>query len=156
MGGSGISVKCSPKVGLQWLLRGGGLFGGHVHADRYNAGEKVWFWIATLGGLVVIISGVVLDFPIFGQTRATMEFYLIVHGIAAGVLIAVSFGHIYMGTAALEGTFEVMKTGYCDSNWAKDHHDIWYEKVKGGGEPAPQDSAETNPDSEQRGSTGSA
>jgi formate dehydrogenase subunit gamma len=85
-----------------------------------------------------------------------MEFYLVVHGIAAVVLIAVSFGHIYMGTAALEGTFEVMKTGYCDSNWAKDHHDIWYEKVKGGGEPAPQDSAETNPDSEQRGSTGSA
>jgi formate dehydrogenase subunit gamma len=146
----------SPKVDLQWLMRGGGLFGGHAHADRYNAGEKVWFWIASLGGLVVIISGVVLDFPIFGQTRATMEFYLVVHGIAAVVLIAVSFGHIYMGTAALEGTFEVMKTGYCDSNWAKDHHDIWYEKVKGGGEPAPQDSAETNPDSEQRGSTGSA
>jgi formate dehydrogenase subunit gamma len=119
----------SPKIDLQWLLRGGGLFGGHAHAERYNAGEKAWFWIATLGGLVVIISGVVLDFPIFGQTRATMEFYLVVHGIAAVVLIAVSIGHIYMGTAALEGTFEVMKTGYCDANWARDHHDLWYEKV---------------------------
>lgn len=143
----------SPKIDLQWLLRGGGLFGGHAHADRYNAGEKAWFWIATLGGLVVIISGVVLNFPIFGQTRATMEFYLVVHGIASVVLIAVSFGHIYMGTAALEGTFEVMKTGYCDTNWARDHHDLWYEKVKDGVEPAQQNPTQATTESGQPEST---
>ena len=120
----------SPKLDLQWILNGGGLFGKHVSSDRFNAGEKGWFWIAALVGLAIIISGMVLDFPIFGQTRATMEFYLTVHSIAAVIIIVASFGHIYMGTAALEGTFEVMKTGYCDSNWAKEHHDIWYEKVK--------------------------
>ena len=125
------------KIDLKWLASGGGMFGKHAHADRYNAGEKFWFWLASIGGLVVIISGLVLDFPIFGQTRATMEFYHFVHSIAAVVLILVSFGHIYMGTAALEGTFEVMQTGYCDANWAKDHHDLWYEKVKdsAGAEP---------------------
>jgi formate dehydrogenase subunit gamma len=144
------------KVDLLWILKGGGLFGGHAHADRYNAGEKIWFWIASIGGLVAIISGVVLDFPIFGQTRATMEFYHMVHSIAAVVLIFVAFGHIFLGTAAMEGTFEVMKTGYCDSNWAKEHHDLWYEKVKDSGEPAPQDSTRSNTDSEQRGSTDSA
>ena len=143
------------KIDLQWLMRGGGLFGGHAHADRYNAGEKAWFWIASLGGLAAIISGMVLDFPIFGQTRATMEFYHMIHSVAAVVLICVAFGHIFMGTAALEGTFEVMKTGYCDSNWAKEHHDLWYEKVKDGGEPAPQSPAETSTESEQRGSTDS-
>jgi formate dehydrogenase subunit gamma len=119
-----------PGIDLKWLMSGGGMFGKHAHAGRYNAGEKFWFWLASLGGLVVVVSGLVLDFPIFGQTRATMEFYHIIHSIAAVVLIVVSFGHIYMGTAALEGTFEVMQTGYCDANWAKDHHDLWYEKVK--------------------------
>ncbi len=119
-----------PKLDFQWVIRGGGLFGKHVSAPRYNAGEKLWFWIAAIGGLAVIISGLVLDFPIFGQTRATMEFYHVVHSISAIVLICVSMGHIYMGTAALEATFEVMKTGYCDENWAKDHHDLWYQEVK--------------------------
>lgn len=119
-----------PGIDLKWLASGGGMFGKHAHSECYNAGEKGWFWLATLGGLVVVVSGLVLDFPIFGQGRATMEFYHIVHSIAAVVLIVVSFGHIYMGTAALEGTFEIMQTGYCDSNWAKDHHDLWYEKVK--------------------------
>lgn len=129
----------SPKLDLQWLLKGGGLFGKHASSDRYNAGEKLWFWLASIVGLAVIISGMVLDFPIFGQTRATMEFYHWVHSISAIILIVVSFGHIYMGTAALEATFEVMKTGYCDSNWAKEHHDLWYEKVKDTAEPTPRD-----------------
>ena len=120
----------SPKLDLQWLAKGGGMFGKHAHVDRFNAAEQFWFWLATIGGLVVVVSGLVIDFPIFGQTRETLEFYHFIHGIAAVVLIVVSFGHIYMGTAALEGTFEVMQTGYCDANWAKDHHDLWYEKVK--------------------------
>ena len=120
----------SPKIDFQWLMKGGGLFGGHASSDRYNAGEKGWFWIAALVGITVVVSGMVLDFPIFGQTRETLEFYHVIHSISAIVLIVASFGHIYMGTAAMEGTFEVMKTGYCDSNWAKEHHDLWYEKVK--------------------------
>jgi len=119
-----------PAIDLKWLASGGGMFGKHAHAECYNAGEKFWFWLASIGGLVVVVSGLVLDFPIFGQTRQTLEYYHFLHGLAAVVLILVSFGHIYMGTAALEGTFEVMQTGYCDANWAKDHHDLWYEKVK--------------------------
>lgn len=121
-----------PKLDLQWILKGGGLFGKHVSSDRYNAGEKGWFWIAALVGLAAVISGMVLDFPIFGLGREMMDFYYLVHSIAAIILIVASFGHIFMGTIAMEGTFEVMKTGYCDSNWAKEHHDLWYEKVKQG------------------------
>jgi formate dehydrogenase subunit gamma len=135
----------SPKIDLQWLLKGGGLFGKHAHAPRYNAGEKLWFWLASIVGLAVIISGLVLDFPIFDQTRSTMQFYHWVHSIAAVVLIVVSFGHIYMGTAALEATFEVMQTGYCDSNWAKEHHDLWYEEVKDSEEPVPQQQTQPDP-----------
>jgi len=143
----------SPKLDLQWLLKGGGLFGKHASSDRYNAGEKVWFWLASIVGLAVIISGMVLDFPIFEQTRATMEFYHWVHSVSAIILIVVSFGHIYMGTAALEATFEVMKTGYCDANWAKEHHDLWYEKVKDSGESVSQDQAQASVAPEQREST---
>ena len=141
-----------PQPGLdwKWLASGGGLFGKHAHADRYNAGEKFWFWLATMGGLVVVVSGLVLDFPIFGQTRETIEFYMFIHGIAAMVLIVVSFGHIYMGTAALEGTFEVMKTGYCDANWARDHHDLWYERVKDTGGVEETKSAAAQPGMAQR------
>ena len=82
----------------------------------------------TLVGGAIIVSGLVLDFPIFGQTRQTMEFYHIIHTIAATIVIMIAIGHIYMATIAMDGALETMKTGYCDSNWAKEHHDLWYEK----------------------------
>ena len=115
---------------IPWVLRGGGLFGGrHASSGRYNAGEKVWYWFAALGGAVLVVSGLVLDFPNFGQSRETMEFYHMLHGVSAAAVLAFAFGHIYMGTAAMEGAFETMATGECDENWAKEHHDLWYEEV---------------------------
>lgn len=56
----------------------------------------------------------------------------VVHAVAAFGLLAASFGHIFMGTVAMEGAFEAMKTGYCDESWAKEHHDLWYEEIKTG------------------------
>ena len=122
------------KVDLAWLLKGGGMFGGHASSYCYNAGEKMWFWLAMLGGLLVVVTGLVLDFPIFGQDRGMMAFSHVVHTISAVIILAVALGHIYMGTIAVEGAFEGMATGYCDANWAKEHHDLWYDKVKAGSE----------------------
>ena len=102
------------KVDLAWILKGGGLFGGHASSYCYNAGEKMWFWLAMLGGLLVVATGLVLDFPIFGQDRGVMGFAHVVHTISAVVILAVALGHIYMGTIAVEGAFEGMATGYCD------------------------------------------
>ena len=130
---------------LNWIAKGGGLFGGHASSHRYNAGEKGWFWIAMLGGSVVVVTGLILDFPIFGQNRETMGLTHVLHSMSALVILAASFGHIYMGTIGTQGTFEIMKTGYCDANWAKEHHDLWYEDMKAQGKigtgPKPESEA---------------
>jgi len=115
---------------INWLLNGGGMLGKHASAGRYNAAEKLWFWLAMFGGAAIIVSGLVLNFPIFDQSRQIMGLYLIIHAIASVIVLAVAFGHIYMGTVAMEGALESMTTGYCDTNWAKAHHDEWYEEVK--------------------------
>lgn len=125
------------KEDLLWILKGGGLLGTHASSHRYNAGEKSWFWLAMLGGAVVVASGLVLDFPQFGQDRADMTLAHMVHSVGAVLILAASFGHIYMGTIAMEGAFEVMATGYCDANWAREHHDLWYEDVADSAEPKP-------------------
>ncbi len=116
-------------VDFKWLLKLGGLFGGHPDAGRYNAGEKLWFWLAILGGAVVVSSGLVLDFPIFGQDRELMQQSTVVHAIGAVIVLAASFGHMYLGTVGMEGAFESMQTGYCDANWAKEHHNLWFDEM---------------------------
>ena len=116
---------------MTWLLKGGGMLGGgHVSAGRFNAGEKIWFWIAIMGGLVLSVSGLVLDFAVFGQGREVMEISHVLHSIAALVVISVSFGHIYLGTIGVEETLGSMTTGFVDEAWAATHHDRWYAEVK--------------------------
>ena len=116
---------------MTWLLKGGGMLGGgHVSAGRFNAGEKIWFWIATLGGMVLCVTGLILDFAVFGQGREIMALSHVLHGIVALLVITVSFGHIYLGTAGVEGTLGSMTTGDVDEAWAKSHHDRWYAEVK--------------------------
>ncbi len=117
-----------------WIRKAGGLISGeHVPSGRFNFGEKAWFWggVAVLG-LIVAGSGLVLDFPNFGQLRATMQWANVIHATASILLIALSLGHIYLGTIGLEGAYRAMRTGYVDETWAKEHHALWYEDAKAG------------------------
>src|SRR5262249_28172489 len=83
-----------------YLRKAGGLVSGeHVPAGRFNAGEKAWFWFGvTALGIVISASGLVLDFPNFGQTRETMQIANIVHATSTVLFMAMSLGHIYLGT----------------------------------------------------------
>jgi formate dehydrogenase subunit gamma len=114
---------------LKWMAKGGGMFGGHVSAGRFNAGEKTWFWLVIIFGFSLCVTGLILDFAVLGQGREIMALSHMIHGISALILISVSFGHIYLGTIGVEGTLDSMTTGYVDENWAKSHHDLWYEEM---------------------------
>ena len=123
---------------MKWLLRLGGIIGkGHVPSGRYNAGEKIWFWGGVLFlGVVVSISGLVLDFPNFDQTRATMQTANIIHLIGAGLFMVGGLGHIYLGTLGMAGAYDAMRTGVVDEEWAREHHELWYNDIKSGKESA--------------------
>ena len=78
-------------------------------------------------------SGLVLNFPNFGQTRATMQLANLVHLTGATLFMLGAMGHIYMGTLGMAGALDAMKTGVVDESWAKEHHEIWYdEQLKAG------------------------
>ena len=114
------------KGDLTWLLKGGGLIGkGHASGGFFNMGEKTWYWMVILIGLVISISGLILVSPNFGQSRVIMEFTHILHTVSAMILIVVSVGHMYLGSIGTEGALEGMKTGYVDIKWADAHHDRW-------------------------------
>lgn len=114
-----------------WIVKGGGLLKWHAPAGRYNAGEKIWYWAAVIGGGFLVVSGAFMLFPnLIGESRNNITYFHWVHGIAAIAMIGGAMGHIYMGTIAMEGAFECMSTGYADANWAKEHHDVWYEEMR--------------------------
>ena len=128
------------KEDITWMLKGGGMFSGHeVPSHRFNAGEKVVFWLGVLGlGVIVVASGLVLDMLIPGLTyeRSTMQIANMIHGVATVLMMAMFLGHIYMGTIGMQGAYSAMRTGYVDETWAKEHHELWYNDIKAGKIPA--------------------
>ncbi len=115
-----------------WIAKAGGLLSGkHVPSWRFNFGEKFMFWFGVVFlGLAVSISGLIMDFPNFGQTRDTLQTVNIIHAVGALLFVCLMLGHIYIGTIGMEGAYASMRTGHVDEAWAKEHHELWYNQVK--------------------------
>jgi formate dehydrogenase subunit gamma len=128
------------KGDINWLLKGGGLFGGSEPAsNRFNAGEKIVFWGGVFSlGLLVVSSGFVLDKIVPGLVyeRGTMQIAHMVHAVATVLMMVMFIAHIYLGTIGMQGAYQGMKTGYVDETWGKEHHEFWYDDVKAGHIPA--------------------
>ncbi len=141
-----------------WIKMGGGMFtpGSHPPARKFNAGQKIIFWLVVLVGASLSFSGLVLVFPFtfapFGGTFALlnligfdlptnltamqeMQLTQLWHGILSLTMIAVILAHIYIGWLGMEGAFDAMGTGYVDENWAREHHNLWSEELGLGPSP---------------------
>jgi formate dehydrogenase subunit gamma len=125
---------------LQWLRKAGGMFGGEEPpSGRFNAGEKLVFWIGVFVlGIFVVSSGLVLDriLPGLAYVRGDMQIAHMVHAISGVLMIALFLGHTYLGTIGMRGAYRAMKTGQVDEGWAAEHHRTWYEDIEAGRIPA--------------------
>jgi formate dehydrogenase subunit gamma len=146
------------RYDLTWLAKGGGMFSkkSHPPARKFNAGQKILFWLVILGGISISLSGISLLFPfkfsMFAPTFAAlnlvglglptdltpmqeMQYSELWHAFVALGLIALVIAHIYIGTLGMEGAFDAMGNGEVDRNWAKEHHPIWLEEEDGAKAP---------------------
>jgi len=143
------------RADWNWVKQGGGLISHkHVPAGFFNAGEKAWFWggVALLG-LIMSITGMVLDFAL-GQSRYVMQVANVLHVSAAAIYMVAAMGHSYIGTWGTPGAYEAMRYGTVDENWAKAHHQLWYEQMKTGIPPGLDDDGKVVPGRAMPGSHG--
>ncbi len=115
---------------LKWFAAGGGLVGkGHPPAKRFNAGQKGIFWAVVLGGAALSVSGVYMLFPALAGGVLNLQFWNVIHGIVAVLMVAVMLAHIYIGSIGMEGAFDAMGSGEVDLNWAREHHSLWVDEA---------------------------
>jgi formate dehydrogenase subunit gamma len=116
------------RVDVEWVKRGGGIVGhDHPPAYRFNAGQKMIYWIVVIGGGASAVTGYLLLFPFYAAGIEGMQIAQVVHAVVAMLFIAAMLGHIYIGTIGMEGAFEAMGEGTVDVNWAREHHRLWLE-----------------------------
>jgi formate dehydrogenase subunit gamma len=90
-----IAWNFPTRVDIEWLRAGGGIVG-HEHppARRFNAGQKMIYWIVVLGGGAVAASGYLLMFPFYATDIAGMQLAQVVHGVVAVLFVAAMLGSI--------------------------------------------------------------
>jgi formate dehydrogenase subunit gamma len=125
------------KEDFVWMKHIVGNLTGHEYpSGKFNGGEKMVFWfLLVLLTPLLIVTGLVLNFPNFGQTRETMQTFNLLHMVLAYVAIAMASVHIYLGTIGMKGAYRAMREGYVTAEWAKHHHELWYNDVKAGKVP---------------------
>ena len=142
------------RTDARWIAAGGGMIGdGHPSSGKFNAGEKMVFWLTVGLGALVSVTGLSLIFPFelpmfawaYGVLNATglpeliglgalpeqlapheeMQFAQLAHLILGFVMMVIIMGHIFMGAFWIEGALDGMVSGEVDENWAWEHHDLW-------------------------------
>ena len=125
-----IKDNIPSRLDVEWLKAGGGLLknGKHPPAKRFNAGQKGIFWIVTIGGVLMSLSGWYMLFPYQAGDVGSLQLWTIIHAVVAMLFVAAILAHIYIGSLGMEGAFDAMGTGEVDVNWAKEHHSLWAEE----------------------------
>ena len=60
-------------VDFKWIAQGGGIVGSkHPPARRFNAGQKVIYWVVVLGGGAAAVTGYLLMFPFYARRPPTL------------------------------------------------------------------------------------
>ncbi len=110
-----------------WIKLCGGYLGGdaHVTADRFNAGQKAYFWTSVLLGLAVLVSGLGRMVPVFDDS--VQETIYRVHRYGALLFVMSVMVHLYLATLANTGTVRSIILGKVDAEWAAHHHPLWLE-----------------------------
>lgn len=97
---------------------------------RYNAGQKLLFWVLVLCMLVLLASGIVIWRQYFGHLFGIelIRLAALAHAAAAFVLVTSIIVHVY-AAIWVKGSVGAMLTGKVSRAWARKHHPGWLKEI---------------------------
>ncbi|AWI33681.1 formate dehydrogenase subunit gamma [Helicobacter apodemus] len=115
---------------IQWLMMMGGYLSQEkraIPAGKFNAGQKMWFWICTIGGFIMAISGAYMFFQ-FADIE-TLRIMALVHNALGFLIIAFLITHIYMAVFAIEGALNAIIDGHMGEEEIAILHSYYYKEI---------------------------
>jgi formate dehydrogenase subunit gamma len=100
---------------------------------RYNAGQKLVFWIIVVCLPLLLLSGIVIWRSYFAAyfPIETIRLAALVHAFVAFVLICAIVIHIY-AAIWIRGSVRAMTRGTVSYGWAWKHHRLWFRQAAKG------------------------
>lgn len=115
---------------IEWFKIMGGYLSKNknpIPAGKFNAGQKVWFWIATLGGFVMAATGLIMHY-FYGDINF-LRLSAIIHNVLGFGVIAMLITHIYMSVFAIEGALESILNGEMGEEELAMMHSFYYKEL---------------------------
>lgn len=102
-------------------------------AGKFNAGQKMMFWIIVVCLSVLLLSGIVFWRPWFAPYFGIglIRTATLLHAAAAAGLVLLIIGHIYLAIWT-RGSIRGMTRGVVTDAWARQNHALWHRQVTGG------------------------
>jgi formate dehydrogenase subunit gamma len=114
----------------RWLGRIGAVLGNDEEripeVGRYNAGQKLYFWLMTLTIIALVTSGIVMWETYFSDafTIEQKRLAAAVHAVSAVAAVILWIVHAY-AAIWVKGTVRAMMRGNVTGGWAWRHHRKW-------------------------------
>jgi len=97
-------------------------------SGRFNAGQKMLFWLQSTSAVFLFFSGIVLWFPEV-MPRSLRLTAILIHPLAAVASLGGIVVHIYMSIFVVPGALRAMTRGWVTGEWASSHHFKWFREI---------------------------
>lgn len=111
---------------MRWFKVAGGYLSHKVTVPpmgKYNPGQKLYYLAIVAAGIAIALSG--LAIWLMKDNSALMLLSHLVHNVAFTIFVLAVPVHIYLGTLANPGTFQLMVTGTLPVDEAKRRYPKW-------------------------------
>ncbi len=120
---------------LEWIKVAGGYLW-HVdtvpETGKYNPGQKAFFWAVALFGVVMIVTGLIMWFPL-GLPVELVRWMYPLHALGFFVIFPFFFVHLYLGTVGVPGSVSAILTGWVTRSWAEKQCPKWLKEMEESG-----------------------
>ena len=125
------------KDDLGWLMAAPGYYflgdeSDMPPQDKFNTGQKLWYLIVVIGGLVLLITGLLMWFGKGYVPTWVFQWSVFLHDLAAIAMSAFFLVHFYLAVAhpLMRAGLDAIRFGFFPEEYVKHHHAKWYQKVK--------------------------
>lgn len=115
---------------IDWMLILGGYLSKEkrpIPAHKFNAGQKMWFWVCTVGGFFMVYSGGVMFFQ--NTSIEMLRLMAILHNVVGFAVVALLMTHIYMAAFAIEGALHAILDGHAGEEELAILHSFYYKDL---------------------------
>jgi formate dehydrogenase subunit gamma len=116
---------------LEWMkVAGGYLWDAKApEVGKYNPGQKMFFLVVVAVGLMLVVTGFIMWFPLSFPTWFVRWMFAF-HALGFAVIFPFFFVHLYLGTIGNPGTLQSMTSGWVTRGWLKKQHGKWLKEME--------------------------